>query len=69
MKKIVKSAVVFASLAFVGVSANMIPEKASASSINTVQKVDDQSVYIPEAVETGQLRKIMMALKMRLVAY
>ncbi|WP_194323013.1 GW domain-containing glycosaminoglycan-binding protein [Listeria seeligeri] len=53
MKKIVKSAVVFASLAFVGVSANMIPEKASASSINTVQKVDDQSVYIPEAVKDG----------------
>ncbi|MBC1509932.1 GW domain-containing glycosaminoglycan-binding protein, partial [Listeria sp. FSL L7-1515] len=53
MKKLVKSAVVFASLAIVGVSATTIAEKASASSIDTVQKADDQSVYIPKGVRDG----------------
>ncbi|HBM4072546.1 TPA: GW domain-containing glycosaminoglycan-binding protein [Listeria innocua] len=53
MKKLVKSAVVFASLALIGTSATLITEKASASSIETVQKVDDQSIYIPQGIRDG----------------
>ncbi|MBC1999199.1 GW domain-containing glycosaminoglycan-binding protein [Listeria marthii] len=53
MKKLVKSAVVFTSLAFIGVSATMITEKASAASTETVQNVDDQSIYIPQGVRDG----------------
>ncbi|ECB9788350.1 GW domain-containing glycosaminoglycan-binding protein [Listeria monocytogenes] len=53
MKKLVKSAVVFTSLAFIGVSATMITEKASAASKETVQSVDDQSIYIPQGVRDG----------------
>ncbi|MBC2082918.1 GW domain-containing glycosaminoglycan-binding protein [Listeria welshimeri] len=53
MKKLVKSAVVFASLAFIGASATMITENASAASIDTVQKVDDQSIYIPKGIRDG----------------
>ncbi|EFR89638.1 autolysin; amidase, partial [Listeria innocua FSL S4-378] len=53
MKKIVKSAVIFTSLAFIGVSATMITEKASAASTDTVQSVDDQSIYIPQGVRDG----------------
>ncbi|EAD9984827.1 GW domain-containing glycosaminoglycan-binding protein [Listeria monocytogenes] len=53
MKKLVKSAVVFASLVFIGTSATMITEKASAASIDPVQKVDGQATYIPKGVRDG----------------
>ncbi|EMW0617728.1 N-acetylmuramoyl-L-alanine amidase family protein, partial [Listeria innocua] len=53
MKKLVKSAVVIAGLALIGTSATLITEKASASSIETVQKVDDQSIYIPQGIRDG----------------
>ncbi|RJY56844.1 GW domain-containing glycosaminoglycan-binding protein [Listeria monocytogenes] len=53
MKKLVKSAVVFASLVFIGTSATMITEKASAASIDPVQKADGQATYIPKGVRDG----------------